>query len=60
MVKNDFETTIPGAIYRTNLDASHPFSYGLGKTYCSDFNWRTKFRRGQVIYLANDTLFKNF
>ncbi|WP_431293459.1 hypothetical protein [Pedobacter sp. P26] len=33
--KDDFETIIPGAIYKINLDSSHPFSYGLGKTYYS-------------------------
>ncbi|MCZ4224022.1 M14 metallopeptidase family protein [Pedobacter rhodius] len=30
---DDYENTIPGAIYRINLDASHPFSYGIGKSY---------------------------
>jgi hypothetical protein len=99
--RDDFETTIPGAIYRINLDASHPFSYGLGKTYYSlktdrkiyePFvkGWNVglinekslmagvvgkkakeelktglligvqDFGRGQVVYLANDPLFRNF
>lgn len=31
--KDDYETSIPGAIYKVNLDASHPFAYGIGKTY---------------------------
>jgi Zinc carboxypeptidase len=99
--KDDFETTIPGAIYKINLDSSHPFSYGLGKTYYSlktdrkiyePFikGWNVglinekslmagvvgkkareelkaglligaqDFGRGQVVYLANDPLFRNF
>jgi len=99
--RDDFETTIPGAIYKINLDASHPFSYGLGKTYYSlktdrkiyepfTKGWNVglvnekslmagivgkkareelknglligvqDFGRGQVIYLANDPLFRNF
>jgi hypothetical protein len=99
--RDDFETTIPGAIYKINLDASHPFSYGLGKTYYSlktdrkiyePFvkGWNVglindkslmagvvgkkareelktglligvqDFGRGQVVYLANDPLFRNF
>jgi len=31
--KDDYENTIPGAIYRITLDASHPFAYGIGKSY---------------------------
>jgi len=99
--RDDFETTIPGAIYKINLDASHPFSYGLGKTYYSlktdrkiyepfAKGWNVglvnekslmagivgkkareelksglligvqDFGRGQVVYLANDPLFRNF
>lgn len=99
--RDDFETTIPGAIYKVNLDASHPFSYGLGKTYYSlktdrkiyepfAKGWNVglvnekslmagvvgkkareelksglligvqDFGRGQVVYLANDPLFRNF
>lgn len=99
--KDDFETTIPGAIYKISLDSSHPFSYGLGKTYYSlktdrkiyePFvqGWNVglvnekslmsgivgkkareelksglligvqDFGRGQVVYLANDPLFRNF
>lgn len=99
--RDDFETTIPGAIYKINLDASHPFSYGLGKTYYSlktdrkiyeplVKGWNVglvnekslmsgivgkkareelksglligvqDFGRGQVVYLANDPLFRNF
>lgn len=99
--KDDYETTIPGAIYRINLDATHPFSYGLGKSYYSlktdrkiyePFvkGWNVgmvndkslmagvvgkkareelktglligvqDFGRGQVVYLANDPLFRNF
>ncbi|TDG37537.1 zinc carboxypeptidase [Pedobacter changchengzhani] len=33
--KDDYDVSIPGAIYRINLDDSHPFSYGLGKAYYS-------------------------
>jgi len=99
--RDDYETTIPGAIYKINLDATHPFSYGLGKWYYSlktdrkiyePFvkGWNVglvnekslmagvvgkkakeelktglligvqDFGRGQVIYLANDPLFRNF
>ncbi|KQR71814.1 M14 family metallopeptidase [Pedobacter sp. Leaf176] len=31
--KDDYENAIPGAIYKVNLDASHPFAYGIGKSY---------------------------
>ncbi|QPH38141.1 M14 family metallopeptidase [Pedobacter endophyticus] len=99
--KDDYDYAIPGAIYRINLDASHPFSYGLGKWYYSlktdrkiyvPFveGWNVgqvndkslmagvvgkKVReelktglligvqdlgKGQVVYLANDPLFRNF
>ncbi|QIL39421.1 zinc carboxypeptidase [Pedobacter sp. HDW13] len=99
--RDDFETTIPGAVYKINLDASHPFSYGLGRSYYSlktdrkiyePFvkGWNVglvnekslmagvvgkkakeelksglligvqDFGRGQVVYLANDPLFRNF
>lgn len=99
--RDDFEEAIPGAIFRINLDASHPFSYGLGKTYYSlktdrkiyePFikGWNVglvsekslmagvvgkkvreelksglligvqEFGRGQVVYLANNPLFRNF
>ncbi|GAA4204091.1 M14 family metallopeptidase [Pedobacter jeongneungensis] len=99
--RDDFETTIPGAIYKINLDATHPFSYGLGKAYYSlktdrkiyepfAKGWNIglindkslmagvvgkkareelktglligvqDFGRGQVVYLANDPLFRNF
>ncbi|MCZ4243273.1 M14 family metallopeptidase [Pedobacter punctiformis] len=99
--KDDYENSIPGAIYRVNLDASHPFAYGIGKTYYTlkvdnkiyepltkgwnigQFNDKSliagivgkkvrnelksglvigvqEFGRGQVVYLANDPLFRNF
>ncbi|PWS27971.1 zinc carboxypeptidase [Pedobacter yonginense] len=99
--KDDYETTIPGAIYKISLDPSHPFAYGLGKSYYSlktdrkiyePFvkGWNVglvndkslmagvvgkkvreelksglligvqDFGRGQVVYLANDPLFRNF
>ncbi len=31
--KNLFANATPGAIYRLNMDVSHPFAYGLGKKY---------------------------
>jgi len=31
--RDDYENTIPGAIYKINLDPSHPFSYGIGNSY---------------------------
>ncbi|HTM98310.1 MAG TPA: hypothetical protein VL088_06190, partial [Pedobacter sp.] len=31
--KDDLENAIPGAIYRVNLDLSHPLAIGLGKYY---------------------------
>lgn len=31
--KSNFSYAIPGAIYKVNLDATHPFSYGIGKNY---------------------------
>ncbi len=31
--KDDLENAIPGAIYRVNLDHSHPLAMGLGKFY---------------------------
>jgi len=31
--KEDFSDAIPGAIYRVNLDMSHPLAFGLGKYY---------------------------
>ncbi|RDC56684.1 zinc carboxypeptidase [Pedobacter chinensis] len=99
--KDDYEFAIPGAIYKVNLDASHPFSYGLGKIYYTlktdrkiyepfTKGWNVgqindkslmagvvgkkvreelksglligvqDFGRGQVVYLANDPLFRNF
>lgn len=99
--KDDFEFAIPGAIYKVNLDASHPFSYGLGKFYYTlktdrkiyelfSKGWNVgqindkslmagvvgkkvreelksglligvqDFGKGQVVYLANDPLFRNF
>ena len=99
--KDDFEFAIPGAIYKVNLDASHPFSYGLGKFYYTlktdrkiyepfTKGWNVgqvndkslmagvvgkkvreelksglligvqDFGKGQVVYLANDPLFRNF
>jgi len=99
--KDDYEFAIPGAIYKVNLDASHPFSYGLGKFYYTlktdrkiyepfAKGWNVgqisdkslmagvvgkkvreelksglligvqDFGRGQVVYLANDPLFRNF
>jgi hypothetical protein len=99
--KDDFEFAIPGAIYKVNLDASHPLSYGLGKFYYTlktdrkiyepfAKGWNVgqvnekslmagvvgkkvreelksglligiqDFGRGQVVYLANDPLFRNF
>ncbi|WP_316735727.1 M14 family metallopeptidase [Pedobacter aquatilis] len=33
--KDDYENSIPGAIYKINMDASHPFAYGLGNYYYS-------------------------
>ncbi|WP_421945535.1 M14 family metallopeptidase [Pedobacter sp.] len=33
--RDDYENSIPGAIYKINMDASHPFAYGLGKNYYS-------------------------
>ncbi|WP_316802487.1 M14 family metallopeptidase [Pedobacter nototheniae] len=99
--KDDYENSIPGAIYKINLDASHPFAYGIGKTYYTlktdnkiyeplGKGWNVgqfgdkslmagivgkkvrdelktglvigvqEFGRGQVVYLANDPLFRNF
>lgn len=99
--KDVFEFAIPGAIYKVNLDASHPFSYGLGKFYYTlktdrkiyepfTKGWNVgqlndkslmagvvgkkvreelksglligvqDFGKGQVVYLANDPLFRNF
>lgn len=99
--KDDYENSIPGAIYKINLDASHPFAYGIGKTYYTlktdnkiyepfvkgwnvgQFSDKSlmagivgkkvrdelksglvigvqEFGRGQVVYLANDPLFRNF
>ncbi|WP_316797092.1 M14 family metallopeptidase [Pedobacter agri] len=99
--KDDFEFAIPGAIYKVNLDSSHPFSYGLGKFYYTlktdrkiyepfTKGWNVgqladkslmagvvgkkvreelksglligvqDFGKGQVVYLANDPLFRNF
>lgn len=55
--RDDFETTIPGAIYRINLDASHPFSYGLGKTYYSlktDRKIYEPFVKGWNVGLINE------
>lgn len=31
--KTNFDDVIPGAIYKINLDATHPISYGIGKSY---------------------------
>ncbi|MBC7417013.1 MAG: zinc carboxypeptidase, partial [Pedobacter sp.] len=31
--KSNFDDAIPGAIYKINLDATHPISYGIGNTY---------------------------
>ena len=31
--KDDFAESIPGAIYKVNLDRSHPLTFGLGKYY---------------------------
>ncbi|MCX2573679.1 M14 family metallopeptidase [Pedobacter sandarakinus] len=99
--KDDYEFAIPGAIYKVNLDVTHPFAYGLGNTYYTlktdrkiyePFvnGWNVgalneksfvagivgkkvreelktglvigvqEFGRGQVVYLANDPLFRNF
>ncbi|WP_131539517.1 M14 family metallopeptidase [Pedobacter nototheniae] len=99
--KDNYENSIPGAIYKINLDASHPFAYGIGKTYYTlktdnkiyepfvkgwnvgQFSDKSlmagivgkkvrdelksglvigvqEFGRGQVVYLANDPLFRNF
>ncbi len=30
---SNFSYAIPGAIYKVNLDFTHPFSYGIGKNY---------------------------
>ena len=99
--RDDYENTIPGAIYRINLDASHPFSYGIGKSYYTLKTDRRIYEplvkgwnvgqfgdkslmagivgkkvreelkkglvigvqdsgRGNIVYLANDPLFRNF
>ncbi|WP_231490537.1 M14 family metallopeptidase [Pedobacter sp. Leaf170] len=99
--RDDYENSIPGAIYKVNMDASHPFAYGLGKFYYSlktdrkiyeplTKGWNVgqladkslmagvvgkKVRedlktglmigiqesgRGNIVYLANDPLFRNF
>lgn len=99
--RDDYENTIPGAIYRVNMDASHPFAYGIGKSYYTlktdskiyeplTKGWNVgqfsdkslmagivgkKVRaelktglvigvqdsgRGNIVYLANDPLFRNF
>ncbi|WP_443937146.1 M14 family metallopeptidase [Pedobacter sp. MW01-1-1] len=99
--KDDFETSIPGAIFKIQLDNSHPFSYGLGKIYYSlktdrkiyeplPNGWNVgllnehsfmagvvgkkakeelksglligvqDFGQGNVVYLANNPLFRNF
>jgi hypothetical protein len=99
--KDDYENTIPGAIYKVNLDDSHPFAYGIGKTYytlktdrkiydplikgfnvgqLNEKSYMTgvagkkakedlkkglligvqEFGHGNVVYLANDPLFRNF
>ncbi|MFD2584978.1 M14 family metallopeptidase [Pedobacter vanadiisoli] len=55
--KDDFETTIPGAIYKINLDATHPFSYGLGKFYYTlktDRKIYEPFVKGWNVGLIND------
>jgi len=31
--QDSYDTAIPGAIYRVNMDDSHPIAYGIGKTY---------------------------
>ena len=31
--RDDYEYAIPGAIYKVDLDASHPLAYGIGKSY---------------------------
>lgn len=31
--KDDYEDAIPGAIYKVNMDASHPLAYGIGNFY---------------------------
>ncbi|SEQ75757.1 M14 metallopeptidase family protein [Pedobacter rhizosphaerae] len=99
--KDNFEYAIPGAIYKVNLDATHPFAYGLGKNYYTlktdrkiyepfTKGWNVgqlaekslmagvvgkkvreelksglligvqDFGKGQVVYIANDPLFRNF
>lgn len=99
--KDDYDFAIPGAIFKINMDSSHPIAYGLGKSY---YGLKTDdkvyaplikgsnvgmlndkslmagiagkkvretlksgmligvqdFGRGQVVYLANDPLFRNF
>jgi hypothetical protein len=55
--RDDFETTIPGAIYKINLDATHPFSYGLGKIYYTlktDRKIYEPFTKGWNVGLIND------
>jgi len=99
--RDNFEYAIPGAIYKINLDATHPFAYGLGKSYYTlktdrkiyepfAKGWNVgqlsekslmsgvvgkkvreelksglligvqDFGKGQVVYMANDPLFRNF
>ena len=99
--RDDYELAIPGAIYKVSMDATHPFSYGLGKFYYTlktdrkiyepfSEGWNVgqlnekslmagvvgkkvrealktglligvqEFGRGQLVYLANDPLFRNF
>ncbi|RNL50553.1 M14 family metallopeptidase [Pedobacter jejuensis] len=31
--KDDYENSIPGAIYKVMMDQSHPLAYGIGKSY---------------------------
>ncbi|NTE05176.1 zinc carboxypeptidase [Agrobacterium tumefaciens] len=55
--KDDYEFAIPGAIYKVSLDASHPFAYGLGKTYYTlktDRKIYEPFVEGWNVGLVND------
>lgn len=55
--KDDYEFAIPGAIYKVSLDASHPFAYGLGKTYYTlktDRKIYEPFAEGWNVGLVND------
>lgn len=55
--KDDYEFAIPGAIYKVNFDPTHPFAYGLGKTYYTlktDRKIYEPFAEGWNVGLLND------